>query len=1202
MAFLKKPFRLGLQARITALTIIGLAAMFVAIGFIGLRVQAASMDVVLEQRKVLAEMVSAHVEHHTSDLLAALAQSAAEPGFDLSDADPTPERAALADLFRSGMFTAVFVTDARGVVLAAQPKTLRADLVGADFSGHPYIRRALESGQPQVSGLISGVAVSGPLVSLVVPVKTANGETTGLIGGALDPGGPEISGFIGSMGFGETGYAQVVDGQGMVVASTVPGRAGTSGEHRDLILSLIQRGEATVSPNSPVTEAGKEFHEVIAFAPIPSLGWAITVEQDRDETLAPIIQARNQILLASAFTLALAVLFVWFTTRQVTKPVLALARAARQIATGDLATPITIAGSDEVAELGRNFEAMRRKLVAWGEELEAAVQIRTRQLSVLYAIDRVATQSLDLDEILNDALGRVLEVLEVEAGGIYLLEPDGERMTLRVHRGHSDEFVGNVRRIRLGEGVSGRAAAERQAVVLNASDYPTERLAAFIVREGIQNFASMPLLSGGKLVGVLNLATHRQRTFLPEEMELLTSIGQQLGGAVANAQLHQLLRVSEQEYRTLVENATELIWTTDIEGRFTFVNRQAEVVSGQKLEDVIGKSFAPLIAPPEDLPLIQRVFLKTLAGAPQSYEVGVYRRDGSVFHLSVNTAPLYRDGEVAGTISFGRDVTAQHEAEAALTQRMAELSSLFEMSSALRGVEGLERMLPVIVDKAVEACRADCGSVLLLDESGEMLVYRYGTGARQILMGARRRLGQGISGRVAQSGAPHLSPDFQHDPLLIFEPATPTRLPEIASDVCVPLHVGEQVVGVMHVSAYTPRTFTEAEVRLLTAIANMAASAIHRAGLFEQLEHRVHELSVLFDVGKMVTASLRIEHVLKFVAGAATQAVHAEGSFVFLWDEQEERLVLHASQGFLAEGVGRVKYRLGEGLAGWVFLERQGVNAPDLAADPRWKREPEHEAPLPSGRAKSARVVPLIVGNKTLGVLGVVNKIGAPAPSTALRASFSVGDETLLTALAGQISIAIENARLYEDVRDLSVAAIRSLATAIDARDPYTRGHSDDVARLAVQMALAFGWGGADLEMIEFAALLHDVGKIAVPDAVLKKAEPLTADEWTIIRLHPYHSAQIVKPVESLRRIVPWVYHHQEHWDGTGYPDGLKGEAIPLASRIIAVADAFNAMTTDRPYRKALAVTEVLAEIRRCAGKQFDPQVAAVFLQMMKQA
>jgi HD-GYP domain-containing protein (c-di-GMP phosphodiesterase class II) len=151
-----------------------------------------------------------------------------------------------------------------------------------------------------------------------------------------------------------------------------------------------------------------------------------------------------------------------------------------------------------------------------------------------------------------------------------------------------------------------------------------------------------------------------------------------------------------------------------------------------------------------------------------------------------------------------------------------------------------------------------------------------------------------------------------------------------------------------------------------------------------------------------------------------------------------------------------------------------------------------------------------------------------------------------------------------------------------------------------VHLARDLGWEGADLEMIEFAALLHDVGKIAVPDNILRKPVELTPEEWDVIYLHPYHSAQIVRPVEPLRKIIPWIYHHHEHWDGSGYPDHLKGEEIPEGARIIAVVDSFNAMTTDRPYHKALPEPEAMREVKRSAGKQFDPRIVKAFLKVMK--
>ena len=174
------------------------------------------------------------------------------------------------------------------------------------------------------------------------------------------------------------------------------------------------------------------------------------------------------------------------------------------------------------------------------------------------------------------------------------------------------------------------------------------------------------------------------------------------------------------------------------------------------------------------------------------------------------------------------------------------------------------------------------------------------------------------------------------------------------------------------------------------------------------------------------------------------------------------------------------------------------------------------------------------------------------------------------------------------------------MVTAIDARDPYTRGHSEGVTRLVVALARRLGWEGADLEMLEFAALLHDVGKIAIPDSILRKPESLIPEEWDVMFLHPYHSTQIVRPVRPLRRIIPWIYHHHERWDGKGYPDGLAAEAIPEGARILTVADSYNAMVTDRPYRQSVQKEEALAEVERCSGKQFDPRIAAAFLEMMR--
>jgi putative nucleotidyltransferase with HDIG domain len=177
---------------------------------------------------------------------------------------------------------------------------------------------------------------------------------------------------------------------------------------------------------------------------------------------------------------------------------------------------------------------------------------------------------------------------------------------------------------------------------------------------------------------------------------------------------------------------------------------------------------------------------------------------------------------------------------------------------------------------------------------------------------------------------------------------------------------------------------------------------------------------------------------------------------------------------------------------------------------------------------------------------------------------------------------------------------IRALVSAIDARDRFMKGHSDTVARLAVMTARRLGWSNEDLEMLELASLLHDVGKILIPENVLTKTDPLSPDEWKTIQTHPYHGARIVKSMEPLNRIVPWVYHHQERWDGNGYPDGLSSNAIPAGARIIAVGEAFTVMTTEQPQRKARSLDEALSEIVKGAGSQFDPEAASAFVETIE--
>jgi HD-GYP domain-containing protein (c-di-GMP phosphodiesterase class II) len=240
-----------------------------------------------------------------------------------------------------------------------------------------------------------------------------------------------------------------------------------------------------------------------------------------------------------------------------------------------------------------------------------------------------------------------------------------------------------------------------------------------------------------------------------------------------------------------------------------------------------------------------------------------------------------------------------------------------------------------------------------------------------------------------------------------------------------------------------------------------------------------------------------------------------------------------------------------------------------------------------SDHARSLLAVPLQRQDKVLGCLFAIDKHDG---------EFNSVDNKLLASISNESAIYLENAILYEDQHALMMGIIRSLTSAIDAKDAYTCGHSERVAMLSRTLAKAAGLPEQDVERIYMAGLLHDVGKIGVPEIVLQKAGRLTPEEFEQMKKHPQIGSHILADLRQVADIVPGVLHHHERFDGKGYPAGLSGDAIPIMGRIICLADCFDAMTSNRTYRKALPLEVALAEIRRCGGTQFDPALTEHFL------
>ena len=238
-------------------------------------------------------------------------------------------------------------------------------------------------------------------------------------------------------------------------------------------------------------------------------------------------------------------------------------------------------------------------------------------------------------------------------------------------------------------------------------------------------------------------------------------------------------------------------------------------------------------------------------------------------------------------------------------------------------------------------------------------------------------------------------------------------------------------------------------------------------------------------------------------------------------------------------------------------------------------------------------MAPMLVRDKSIGIIAVGSSRGVEG--------YSKDDLEMFKNFAAQAAVSIENTQLYERLQDTYLGAIGSLAAAIEARDPYTVGHSARVTQYAVAIAESMGLNGDEVEEIRLAGLLHDLGKIGVPDNILNKPGRLSEEEYSAIKMHPALSMRIIEPLPQLGNIIPIIYHHNERYDGNGYIEGKAGEKIPLGARIIAVADSFEAMTSDRPYRSALSRGEAIAELVANSGSQFDPRVVDHFLKLLKQ-
>lgn len=360
----------------------------------------------------------------------------------------------------------------------------------------------------------------------------------------------------------------------------------------------------------------------------------------------------------------------------------------------------------------------------------------------------------------------------------------------------------------------------------------------------------------------------------------------------------------------------------------------------------------------------------------------------------------------------------------------------------------------------------------------------------------------------------------------------------------------------------------------------------------DTLQHQQESLSTLYISTEALLSMRDTQQVLEHITRAATHLSHAESGALMLREEGKEELTPKALYNVFT-GVSRTaRYGIAEALVSKTIAEGRPLleshpASPDGLAPPNEKEV----------QPRSALCVPLRMRDRIAGAFCLT--------SYSRYHAFGPQEVALVEELVGHASLALERARLVQELerraqelQDSYDATLKSIAAALDLRDREVAGHSHRVQETTVAIAREMGLSEDEIGPLRWGALLHDSGKIGVADAILRKPGPLTPEEWQEMRQHPVLGYQMLSQVSFLRDALPIVLHHHEHYDGSGYPRGLAGEAIPLGARIFAVADAYEAMTTDRVYRKALSLEEVIAEIKRNAGTQFDPKVVEAFLRL----
>ncbi len=663
--------------------------------------------------------------------------------------------------------------------------------------------------------------------------------------------------------------------------------------------------------------------------------------------------------------------------------------------------------------------------------------------------------------------------------------------------------------------------------------------------------------------------------------------------------MEEVLKKGEAQLSLIYQTVGNILFFLSVEPgekyRFLSVNQAFIEATGLSEDRIIGKDIEEVI-PASAITMVRDNYSKAI------FEKRIIRwEETSLFPSGkktgdVSVAPVFNEnGVCTNLVGSIHDITRRKEAEEMLIKEADITKNLLKITEATAQTENLDELMESIVSGVGSIAGSNISMIYLRDEDTKLMMPVSASGLDSHQVPSFRT-------HSISMDAPFMRDILNDGPAFISDSSGDFSdwLTGIDNLAVIPLKGKKTFFGLL-VQAYRERRWpedggeavcTERDRSIFQGIGHHVSLAIEKSmhareaiDRTMELSHKIETIEVMHGIDKTILSTLDPMEIRRTVVNMIARLVPCDRSTVRLVDRERGGFVFAAGYG-------------GESIVDKNFVPFNETSAYEVVEylRPQYisdlskvdKPLPFEQMSLKAGYLSHIRV-PLIVKSEITGVLHLASKRAA---------AFVPEDLKTLDKLSTQIVMALENSRLVTDLEKLLISTIMTLSDTIDAKSPWTRGHSERVTAIALRIGEKMGVPEKRLKRFEIGGLLHDIGKIGTYEGILNKPGKLTAEETSELRKHPAKGAEILSNISQLEDIIPVVRHHHEFYDGTGYPDGLRGEDISLEARILSVADTVDAMASDRPYRKGRPMRVILDELRKFSGKQFDPEVVRVFLEL----